>query len=752
VRQVDGVDPIQYTDSGLYGLYQYYVSSFDSVSESAGNLASVSIIGPSCAGEAITITDLASIPAGVEQYYLYVSFNNGKSQRFPAQEFTYIKKSQNIDFGQVASSLAPQLAGSFTMRGEVWGMVGGNATLLGNFEKTFKSTTTAPSAFNPSSLDNLFTTSMEARGVPILGTNKYNWVKTMGFDYDIKFFRWETDTDATQGTWQVASSPFPKEASLNPACLLLTKTINDVGTPASPYEFSIDFSSIKPKTTVDNINTPFVVNFNPLPLFSPPYSPQKSTTPGGQVVNVPNWGNEGFDASKPIMPPDPCASNISPEGILSYYVRILPMNNGQPAGKPSNTVVMTHDPTPPPPIKIDDPHPPNVVFYDVKIIKFTGVHAPDPTFENCVEVVKNPLYPTLIYKWGLAKPGDVVCPDKYTGDEDDFLDDLSQGIEAAFDFVSKAYNKLSDWAVKLVEEINPLCIAANMTTQTIKTGQGEVKDACHYAAELAVAAAKTYAGLPPTLPDFDKLSSLGKGHLVELAVQELEAQGVPCPAKCREAIEDGIDYSLEQVKQSMNNSSCFGKQEAHDMGIEPLCAPQGVITKPDPRGQPAPAIVEVQVTRRPGTDAQNIPQPTSCNVSINVSAKNDSHVGEQWLMSAGYEWKGVPIEGTILGGGGLIPILQPNTSIGFPIILDPKPYWLPGHETYVIQGFTPAHWDDWQILYEGANATINATGACTFNISNKQVTSSAAIQGDSMQAGPLGKAWSQFCHPNCPQP
>lgn len=187
------------------------------------------------------------------------------------------------------------------------------------------------------------------------------------------------------------------------------------------------------------------------------------------------------------------------------------------------------------------------------------------------------------------------------------------------------------------------------------------------------------------------------------------------------------------------------------MGIEPLCAPEGIVTEPDPRGQPAPAVVEVQVTRKPGSQAANIPQPTSCHVSVGAYAKNDSHLGESWATSGGFEWKGAAIEGNLLTGGGLIPVLAPNASTSFPIVLNPTPYWLPGHKVYVHQGWKPAHWDDWEILYEGAMAELKASGSCTFHISDKDVSSNIAVQWDSMQVGPLGKAWPQFCHPNCPK-
>lgn len=743
----DGSEVFAHQESNLYGLYHYYVAAFDDSGEAVSNLVSLNITDSNCAGEPTTIDDLASIPSGVEDYYLYVSINNGKWRRFPADDFTYLKKSQGMDFGQLASSLAPNFVGDISMRGEAWGMVNGTATLLGTFEKSFNAEQ-APAVAEPSSLYNSMQTILEVRGGFAVSVDDYLWYKNWGMQYDTHTFRFGTDTNAAYGIWQVSSIPFDAEASFNPACLLLAGKANGSGAPDSPYQFGIDFSSLKPKIEAVQLS-PFENSLSQTPVFSMPYSPEKMDASAQQMVAEPKWGagTFGLGGGNPVFVNfDSCAQNVSAEGIVTYHVRIIPMTNGQSTGKPSNTVMMIYDPNGD--LKITFPVPPPLpdqIYYDVKILNFTGVHVPDLTYEYCVEIIENP-FNGLGTPWSNLEPGDKVCPAKDQGGSDD---DLLGAIEDAFNFISGLYNKLSDWATELVDKLNPLCIQAKLASSAIKVGEKEVKDACHYIAVIAVTAAKTYVGLPPSLPSFDQLTELGKENLVELAAQELEASGVPCPEDCKDVIRKGIDYSIEQVKQNMSNSSCLSEKEAGEHGNKPLCFPPGIITRPDPRGQPGPAIAEVQVTRRLDTTGPNFPEPTSCNVSVSVYSKNN--VVDSYTSAAGFHFNGGAIEGNLLDGTGAFPNLGPGKSTKIPIILSPSSYWLPGHQQFVQNGWEPEQYDDWYILYQGALGAVNAAGACKFEFPEGTGITDVSIQGDSRQVGPLGEAWKQTCHPyNCP--
>ena len=743
----DGSETLSHQDSNLFGLYSYYVAAFDGEGEATSNLVSLNIVDSDCAGEPTTVNDLGFLTAGVEDYYLYVSINNGDWRRFPADDFTYLKKSQGLDFGAVAKSLAPNYVGDISMKGEVWGLLNGRAILLGVFEKSFKANQ-PPASFEASVPYLFLTTKLEARGVYDVSAGKYPWLVEKGTGYGVETFRFGTDTGAAYGIWQVASVPFQAEASFNPACLLLTGKTNESGTPNSPLQFGIDFSTLKPKVE-SVVLSPFENMLDQTPAFFSPYSPEKLDTSGGQAVTMPSW-NSGMIVlgGAPVLANfNPCSQNVSAEGITTYFVRLLPVTNGQPAGAPSNTVKITYDPNGEIKISIPVIPVPDKTYYDVKILNFTGVHVPEQKYQFCVVVVENKSPQGSA--WAGFAPGTVLCPEKDQGGSGNFLDDLSNAVEDAFNFISGLYNKLSDWVTDLVDKLNPLCIQAKLASQAVDFGQNEVKDACHFIAVAAVTAAKTYVGLPPSLPNFDQLTEIGKENLVELAAQELEDKGIPCPEECKNVIRKGIDYSLEQLKKSASNSSCTS--EVEDAGYKKLCLPSYIITKPDPRGQPAPAVVQVQVTRRPNTTGADFPEPKSCNVSIKVSAQNDSHIGQLYGSDAGFQWNGAPIAGNLFDGTSAFPNLQPGESTVIPIILEPYPFWLAGHKQFVQQGWEPEHFDDWYLLYQGALANINANGACKFVFPEGTGFSDKAINGDSLQVGPLGEAWKTTCHPyNCP--
>ena len=743
----NGNESLLYQDSNLYGLYSYYVAAFDADGETASNLASLNIVDSNCAGVPTTVNDLGFLTAGVEDYYLYVSVNDGDWRRFPADDFTYLKKSQSLDFAQVASSLAPNVVGELSMRGEVWGLLNGSAVLLGTFEKSFKPNQ-PPASLEPFSFYPSLITKLEVRGVYNVSAGKDSWLVEKGTGYGTEIFRFGTDTNAAYGIWQVSSVPFQSEASFNPACLLLTGKTSGSGAPTSPLQFGIDFAALKPK--IESVQlSPFENMLDQTPVFFPPFSPEKLDASGGQTVTIPKWNSGAFALGKPPVWAnfDPCAQNVSAEGVVTYFVRILPVTNGQPAGAPSNTVKMTYDPNGE--IKISFPviPVPDKTYYDVKILNFTGVHVPEYKYQFCVEVVEN--NSPQGSPWAVYAPGTVLCPAKDQGGSGNILDDLSDAVEDAFNFISGLYNKLSDWVTDLVDKLNPLCIQAKLASQAVDLGQKEVKDACHFIAVAVVTAAKTYVGLPPSLPNFDQLTEIGKDNLVELAAQQLEDQGIPCPDECKDVIRKGIDYSLEQVKKSASNSSCTS--EAEEAGYKKLCVPSYIITKPDPRGQPAPAVLQVEITRRSNTTGTDFPEPKSCNVSIGAPAVNLSHVGKTYSSEAGFKWSGATIEGNLFDGTGAFPNLQPGESTVIPIILEPHPFWLAGHKQFVQQGWKPENFDDWYLLYQGALATVNVGGSCKFEFPEGTGFSDKAVNGDSLQVGPLGEAWKTTCHPyNCP--
>lgn len=738
-----------FVDDGLTpGKYQYYAAAYTAGGnavkvETPSNIAQAQVSSANCAAEVLTVAGLLPAAASFEQVYLYLKPGEGGWMRFPQGEFTFMKPTQQVSLAEIAAMTMPTASGA-SLQGEGWGWKNGELTFLGAFNRNLPaSPATAGKA--PLVMVDFLSSVLEARGVPIVDSGKYNWLKEMGFSkYTAHTFRWGTNTGADGGIWQVATLPFGSTPALKPACLLMAGSV-PAGSLQSPTEFTIDFSQLAPEK-LNISNTPknqvnpgqiWLPNLSPT---APPYSPQvvfaNANQQAGQVVQSP-------------VSFDPCKISAEADGGKTFYIRVLPTKNNQLLSKPSNTVVFQYAPQTQLPVEIKNA--PADTFYDIQIIEFTEINVPDYDYAMCVKIVNNPYYPSAYPKWGAAAPGTVVCPKTYTGGSDSPLEDFTDFIEKAVNFVADLYNDLSDFVTTLVEKLNPFCIQAQFIAGAVGTGEKEVKQACHAVAVLAVAAAKTYVGLPPSLPNFDQLTSLGKDYVVELAAEELESNGLPCPQECKDLIRKGVDYSLEQAKAAVSSHSCVSESEAHSMGVEPLCPPQGVTTVPDPRGVPALPTAVVKVTRRPASAAANIPQPASCRASLVGMASNDSYVGKTlnlYFGQATFTWQGTSLNNNLLSWSAPIPALAPGASVQIPAVLDAVPFWLPGHASWYGKWQNIPNYDDWAYLYQGANLALTAGGSCEFpGYFNSYSTN---VVGETKNYGPLGDAYLQTCWPYCP--
>lgn len=749
----DGVT--SFKDVGLSsGQYQYYVAAYSSgmfaaSAETPSNIVSAKFSSETCPGDDLTITDLLPSASGVSQVYLYLSDDGEAWRRFPPSQFTFLPPDQPFNLAEMAGMLALTSTDAPTLQGEGWGWKDGILTHLGNFSKSLPAGS-APVSQSPANLAQFYQTDLRIRGIGLSGSNNYNWETEYSItEYKEQVFRWGTNTGADAGLWQVSALPFDPSPSLNPTCLLITKSV-----PAAslqyPLEFKIDFTSLAPapvkasQASNDQNASAGLVLFTGFPPLSPPYSPEKvmaGDQQGQQVV-----------ANNPVLL-DPCNLSKSADGSRKFYVRILPMKNNQPLSTPSNQVVVTF--TTEKGIEISVQMAPYIKFYDIKILEFTEMNVPDPTYEYCIKITKNPYYKNsnlfeVNPKWIFTAPGDTLCPDKYEEDSS-IIGDIISIVKKAVDLVSKLYDELSDFVTDLAEKLNPACIGASFVTDAVGKGSKEVESACHYIAVVAVAAAKTYAGMPPSLPNFDQMVGMGKDYMVELAADELESSGIPCPQECKDLIEDGIDYTFEQVKSAVSSPACMGEDEAHSHGIEPLCPPDGVQFVLAPQGQPAPPTAIIRVTRTANSAAANIPQPASCYAGLTGTAQNNSYVFKTlnlyWLTQT-FKWQGTALNEPLAGAGSPIPTLAPSQSIDIPLILDPYPFWFPGHYQWYQQWMEVPTYDDWAYLYQGANLTLTASGSCSF-----PGTISGSFQhvvGETKSYGPLGEAYLQTCYPNCP--
>jgi hypothetical protein len=148
------------------------------------------------------------------------------------------------------------------------------------------------------------------------------------------------------------------------------------------------------------------------------------------------------------------------------------------------------------------------------------------------------------------------------------IGDLVTAFVDAVNWVSQAYETLKREAVDAVARFVPSCDA-------------KCRDVLAAGLEIGLAA----VGLPPEIPDFDKLVEMGKGHLTDVLVEEALAQGLP-----------GVTEPLarEAAARLLDEVERRSKEKA-DRG------PSGASwLRPDPDFQYRPAFFRLELAN-PGT-------------------------------------------------------------------------------------------------------------------------------------------------------
>ena len=136
------------------------------------------------------------------------------------------------------------------------------------------------------------------------------------------------------------------------------------------------------------------------------------------------------------------------------------------------------------------------------------------------------------------KKGDqvILTPD----DEGGFLDEVGDAISDLGEFVSSATN----WVSNAWDDVKSAVV--NVIADDIL----DCGDNCRGVIEFAVDSGLAAMGMPPSLPNFDRLAQLGKGYLVETLVAEAAAQDIVIPP---ELAERAIDVMIKQAEQAASH-------------------------------------------------------------------------------------------------------------------------------------------------------------------------------------------------------
>lgn len=412
--------------------------------------------------------------------------------------------------------------------------------------------------------------------------------------------------------------------------------------------------------------------------------------------------------------------NLNASAIIkmqpTFYVRVIPMKNGKVIWKPTNEVkvkfnVASSGST----IKLYTP----IKAYEVKIKSFKPLLDPTPGICRGAVILDTPM--TVIY-WTSFKQynaWDRICPAVYKWQwEPSWYESLWSAITSGVSWVSEAYNDLKSGIIDVVG--------------SVACGGDET---CKMALAAGLDIGMVALGIPPTLPNFDQLMD---GWFDYLAGELSAAAGCP-DAVCRSAIKDQLKKVLEDKKSK--NPSCSSVEEAHKMGIEPLCFPDGVKSHLDPLALYRDAIIILTVKRTNASvwDEQKFSTSKSpYRLQFKAIAKNATPIGKV-ITNIEPHNKSVKItnalEGELFQSKNIpIPYIAPWESIDIPLQLVATDYRVPGHKeamdgwSTVIyhDGYPQYQYNDWWLLYHGANLNLSVKiDGCDYQWGSECIISNA---------------------------
>ena len=504
----DGGTEVTLVDHPGPGTHVYSAAEYSAGGTSVTPLVTVAV-GDCPGGGTVNISQgILHIGEPVDGVFLYLSANGG-SYRVPADPAELIT-GDGFTF-DLRPFLPPLPDTQITV--EIWGRRAGGVLLLGTLVLT-------PEALlSPSTtLHGLWDIFLQPEPIPV--------TKLTAFADDTVEFRWSSTVAHSGVRWFLARSKPGPATVLNPIGVVQS----GIATPdGEGHRFAIDLSKNKVPSVVP-------VQFDTLMA-----GPEFASLP------VSNGG------------PSPSTAVPADEPGTTWVWAVPVDGSGAPVGPASNLVQLVLKPPPYDPTKA----PP----YDIVEIKVHVPPAPNPELRGCVRIVsETPGFPTFVGgvyldgspvptgggtikgtlpytydQYGRALYPFTACPgEKGTykwggGASGSFLNSLGttvlnalesafEGVVAAVNWISSAYTYLKTLVVSTIADV--LC-------------PSEVKAKCQVLVEIAVDAALASVGIPPSLPDFDKLANLAKGELVNLALDQL-----------------GISEACDAVATSVTGKDC----------------------------------------------------------------------------------------------------------------------------------------------------------------------------------------------------
>lgn len=677
-----GAGAMEYVVEDQHGHVEFYVSAHSAVGESPSAPVAVDVASPQCApvqpgqGGLQYAGGFLSLPQGVQLAYFYASTNGGAWQRIPVGHEFLQPVAGQVDLRlKIQQLLGGKPMGEMDL--DVWGWSGGALVHVGQIHLSIH--------FASLAICNL--------GVDCSGDmGAAHWVTeaVVGSDQtnQARALRWSAlGPDITYAIWQVSTQPFPPEYSVGAPPGLLISGISEAEvnsqTGVAGGDFAIDF-----KADLQSGNT------------QPPPALERTSL---------GWGQ--FNEFEDSLLPDLIGQWQSPlwpgamQALLTQtlYIRVTPMAGGHPASDPSNSVIVTVQPTGPQPDLHIYPFPtysveivPDSYVNEVRVVQQLGILGC-----SVITGVNHDAYvawyienmPSMLaslaeasYQIWADHIEWTLCPSIVELPEDTWYEQLATAFETFWNTLASTIEQVKGTLVDAIASIIPGCDAT--CRSLLMTG---LNFTITY-----------FTGLPPSMPDFDAAVEMGIDYAVQMAISQA---GIPyCDATCQQQIGDEIQAAAADIAASgraqpgcsAQNYTLWVYEGTTLYHLRPLCFPPGVLTEPVPGSMYEHAMVQVRVTRIDG-----MPQPAPAQLlvldtqSVNA-AYGDGHTEQAYFQvetkencvyANGYNscasvihrfdydvTHSAPLEGTPYPEVRIaVPALQAGQSVVIPVVFDANP-------------------------------------------------------------------------------
>ncbi|MBK9214152.1 MAG: hypothetical protein IPM59_00905 [Chloracidobacterium sp.] len=454
-------------------------------------------------------------------------------------------------------------------------------------------------------------------------------------------------------------------------------------------------SSQEPSSNDAPLSPPGIVGIKPVPDSVPPSGETRDFK-----VDISSW----FPTGRGLL--------ASPR----LYIRIVLLDAaGQPVGSPSATVTLARGGR-------DGNIDVAAVFasaarikaeteamrakasvFEVKLLKHRPVIFPDPNRWGCIVVVKNPYYQKFTHPLAPYQPGRSYCPpiDPSTQEKTTWgwIETGVTGWVKAYDGLAHFYDEAKSYLATQFANTVPCHWLG-------KKAKDDCKDAAKQLAGTAISVGLAAAGVPPSLPDTAALQEMGKGKVVDAAVEfscdSFESQGGACTPEMRAQLakwyKQGLDKILAEIQKDGKEPDCGDAQTAKEHGRLPLpcfTAYPGTDIKPATGSVYEPSYIIVRVRRvKPDPD---FALPT-CSVYAVVNLQNNFKGG--WFGG----WKAKP---GLLSGEAFVQVRHPIPELKLGKSID-LTLTFTKIQKHSLPGLNQPDYIGWMHLYQGGNGFVMA--------------------------------------------